>query len=110
MKLLRFLKAHLSYHREVYFVAPFSLVLLALAIRYVAYLTGRDVTEDIGALVATMVNLARVALLALFLGAIQKHFYGYRSERQDAAFRDDVFDAFVTTFLLLALGYVVFCK
>ena len=57
-----------------------------------------------------MVALARVALIALFVGAMQKHFFGYRSERPDATFRDDVYDALVSVFLFTALGYVVFCK
>lgn len=110
MKFLTALKSNLSYHREVYFFAPLALVLLWLGIHFVGALTGRDVTEDIGSLVACMVALARVALIALFVGAMQKHFFGYRSEREGATFRDDVYDALVSVFLILALGYVVFCK
>lgn len=109
MKILAWLKANLSYHREAYFFAPLAFVLLWLGIRFVGALTGRDVTEDIGSIVACMVALARVALIALFVGALQKHFFGYRSEKADATFRDDVYDAAVSVFLIVALGYVVFC-
>lgn len=110
MKLLHSLKTHLGYHREAYFFVPVALLLLTLGILFVGWLTGRDVTEDLGSLVASMVALARVSFIALFVGAMQKHFFGYRSERTDARLRDDIFDAVITIFLFTALGWVVFCK
>jgi len=110
MKFLAALKSNLSYHREAYLFVPVALLLLTLGILFVGWLTGRDVTEDLGSLVACLVTLVRISLIALFVGALQKHFFGYRSERTDPVFRDDVFDAIVTVFLFLGLGYVVFCK
>lgn len=110
MKLIDRIKANLSYHREAYFFVPVALLLLTLGILFVGWLTGRDVTEDLGSIVACMVTLFRVALIALAVGGMQKHFFGYRSERTDARLRDDIFDAVITIFLFTALGWVVFCK
>jgi hypothetical protein len=108
MKLLTWLRTHCSYHREAYVVAPLAFLGLWLSILFVGTLTGRDVTEDLGSLVACMVALAKLSLMCLFIGTIQKHFYGYRSEKPGPHFRDDVFDAVVTSFLFLTIGYVVF--
>jgi hypothetical protein len=119
IKLLISLKKHLGYHREAYFVAPLAFAALWLSILFVGALTGRDVTEDLGSLVATMVALSKIALICLFVGAIQKHFFGYRSEETPTGLdgkpgaprlADDLYDAGVTVFLFVGIGWVVFCK
>ena len=110
-KTLFWLRVHLSYHRELYLFTPLAALGLVACIRYVGRLTGRDSTEDLGSLVGTMVNLSRVALIAMATGAIQEHFFGYRSEcPARASIRDDIYDALVTTLLFAALGFVVFFR
>ena len=108
------LLAHVSYHRELYLFGPLAALGLIGAVLFVSLLTGRDSTEDLGSLVATTVNLARVAMIAIAAGAIQSHFYGFRGKMQLAEglpdLRDDVFDAIISTVLFAMLGFVVFFK
>lgn len=104
------LRAHLGYWAENYLFVPLILVALTMSIRYVGWITGRDVTEDVGAIPAGLVNLVLLVLICSVSGLIQKHMIGYRNEGNTGTFRDDVFDTVVFFALNAGFAYVVFFR
>lgn len=115
--ILSFFK-HLKRWREFYLVPLLLVVLCVGALHLVRYLTGRPSVDDPGVIVSYCYNGIGGALVMLLTGLTQEIFFGFRSERppQEAEphvdsqvpFRDDVFDAAVTAFLLILWSVIIF--
>lgn len=112
MNLLRKFLAHASYHREIYIIPGSLVLLLVIAARWVAYITGRAVVDDPGVIVGYLLNGAGIVLVLIFTGITQEHFFGYRSKGrepgQPVPLLDDLYDACITLFLLSFFGALVF--
>lgn len=110
---------HLQRWREFYFVPFLTIALCVAALHLVRYLTGRPSVDDPGVIVAFCYNGIGIGMVLLFTGLSQDMFFGFRAERppqnQSPAaphftvpFRDDVFDACVTAFLLILWSVLIF--
>jgi len=112
MNTIRKFLAHILYHRESYLIPAGVLVLLVLAARWVAHITGRAVVDDPGVIVGYLLNGVGIALVLLLTGITQEHFFGYRSKGRDpnqpTPLADDIYDACITTFLLSFFAALVF--
>ncbi len=108
MKLLRALWTHVRYWGELYIAGPIVIGLLWLSIVWVNYFTHREVQDDVGAIVGWLLNAIGVVVVVMLAGLTQHFLYGYRSKTQPPALADDIFDACVTSFLLLLWSVIVF--
>jgi hypothetical protein len=93
---------HLYGHREFYAYLPIGILLLTGGMRYVGFITERDVTEDVGAIIPALIFLVFELLLFAVIGFVQEHLIGYRSEKEHPTWAEEVFDA--VNFWLLFFG------
>ena len=105
-KLLR----HLAVHRELYLYPIIGLLFTWAGIVYVNSITGRAVIDDPGAIVGWLYNLMGCLLLVLIVGQTQHHLFGFRSEKANSTFRDDLFDSCVTFLLFGLFSFLLFFR
>lgn len=114
---MRSLFRHILYHREIYLYPLLAIALTVGAIAGVPLLTGRSVIDDPAAIVGWLYNFCGIVLVALLVGQVQTHLFGYRSDLDSdhlagvptppPPFRDDIFDACVTAFLFLLFAWLL---
>jgi hypothetical protein len=75
MKILAWLKAHASRHRELYLWVPLALALLVGAIHFVQGLSGRAVVDDPGAIVGWLYNAIAAVLVVTLAGQTKPHLF-----------------------------------
>jgi|GEM_PF-3328861 len=98
---------HLLFNREVYLFPAAAVVLLLAALVGVPLLTGRTVIDDPGAIVGWVYNFCGITLLALLVGQVQQHLFGYRALEPGSDIRDDIFDACVTAYLFSLFAWLL---
>lgn len=93
---------HLDGHKEFYLYLPIGVLMLTGTMRYVGWVTGRDITEDIGAIIPALVFLLFEMFIFSIIGLVQPHLLGYRSEKPDPTWKEELYDA--VNFWLLFFG------
>ena len=101
-------KKHIQYWAENYVLLPIVLLALVSAAFLVNRLTGRENVEDIGAIVGSLIEGVRIGVVICLAAAAQHILYGYRGDCYGPPLKDDIFDACVTSFLLLLFSVLVF--
>lgn len=100
---------HVRYWGETYIAGPIVIGLLVLSAWFVGLLTGREVVENPGAIVGTLIDAVRIVIVCMMAGIAQHFLYGYRSTlRPHPQLSDDIYDACVTSFLLLLFSVLLF--
>lgn len=104
---------HVLRHRELYLFVPLSIGMCLMAIAGVTSLTGRAVVDDPGAIVGWLYSFIKAILIIVLTGQTQEHLFGFRSDRKTLAasenqpLHDDIYDACVTSGLLIFFAYLL---
>lgn len=106
--LLNKIKKHITYWPEFYSFFPAVLALIVGSIYFTNFLTGRPVLESPESIVGWLLNLAGIVITAMATGLVQDKLYGYRSLTPGASLTDDIYDAVITSFLLVLFGHYIF--
>lgn len=105
---------HISRHREIYLLVPFSLLLCVATIVLVNLLTGRPVIDDPGTLVGWAYQVFSVIILVMLVCQTQEHLFGFRSEKHKDGtpipLQDDIFDACISFALLSFFTWLLFLR
>ena len=107
-QILKYIVGHVRYWGENYVILPLVVVALIASIGLFNFLTGRSPLEDVGAIVGWLIQALGVCVVASLTGLTQYFLYGYRSNITPCKLSDDIYDASITSFLLVLWSVIIF--